>query len=103
MAAIGRNVTVDLSQPGAVLALARSERVTLTVVGPELPLSVGVGDLFRGAGDPIGGARRRFVGGRPRPSFLVGRLSLVRGGGGAVGRAHPGRGPPRDQQGLGEK
>jgi len=55
MAAIGRNVTVDLSQPGAILALARSERVDLTVVGPELPLSVGVVDLFRGAGDPIVG------------------------------------------------
>jgi phosphoribosylamine--glycine ligase len=54
-AAIGRNVTVDLSQPGAVLALARSEGVALTVVGPELPLSVGVVDLFRGAGEPIVG------------------------------------------------
>lgn len=54
-AAIGRNVTVDLSQPGAVLALARSEGVWLTVVGPELPLSVGVVDLFRGAGEPIVG------------------------------------------------
>jgi phosphoribosylamine---glycine ligase len=55
VAAIGRIVTVDLSQPGAVLALARSEGVTLTVVGPELPLSVGVVDLFRGAGEPIVG------------------------------------------------
>lgn len=54
-AAIGRNVTVDLSQPGAVLALARSEGVWLTVVGPELPLSVGVVDLFRRAGEPIVG------------------------------------------------
>jgi phosphoribosylamine---glycine ligase len=55
MAAIGRTVPVDLSQPGAVLALARSERVSLTVVGPELPLSVGVVDLFQGAGEPIVG------------------------------------------------
>jgi phosphoribosylamine---glycine ligase len=55
IAAVGRNVTVDLSQPGAVLALARSEGVSLTVVGPELPLSVGVVDLFRGAGEPIVG------------------------------------------------
>ena len=55
MAAIGRIVSVDLSQPGAVLALAKSEGVTLTVVGPELPLSVGVVDLFRGAGEPIVG------------------------------------------------
>ena len=33
----------------------KSEGVTLTVVGPELPLSVGVVDLFRGAGEPIVG------------------------------------------------
>ena len=32
-----------------------SERVALTVVGPELPLSVGVVDLFRDAGQPIVG------------------------------------------------
>jgi len=55
MAAIGRTVPIDLSQPGAVLALARAELVTLTVVGPELPLSVGVVDLFRDAGQPIVG------------------------------------------------
>ena len=55
MAAAGRTIPVDLSQPGAVLALARSHRVSLTVVGPELPLSVGVVDLFRGAGEPIVG------------------------------------------------
>jgi phosphoribosylamine--glycine ligase len=58
MAAIGRTAAVDLSQPGAVLALARSEGVALTVVGPELPLSVGVVDLFRGAGEPIVGPTR---------------------------------------------
>jgi phosphoribosylamine--glycine ligase len=55
MAAAGRTIPVDLSQPGAVLALARSHHVSLTVVGPELPLSVGVVDLFRGAGEPIVG------------------------------------------------
>jgi phosphoribosylamine---glycine ligase len=55
MAAVGRTVPLDLSQAGAVLALARSERVSLTVVGPELPLSVGVVDLFQGAGEPIVG------------------------------------------------
>jgi phosphoribosylamine---glycine ligase len=53
MAGISETVPVDLSQPGAVLALARAHAVSLTVVGPELPLSVGVVDLFRGAGEPI--------------------------------------------------
>jgi phosphoribosylamine---glycine ligase len=55
MAALGRVVDIDLSQPGTALALARSEGVALTVVGPELPLSVGVVDLFRDAGEPIVG------------------------------------------------
>jgi phosphoribosylamine--glycine ligase len=52
---VGRTVALDLSQPGAVLALARAEGVALTVVGPELPLSVGVVDVFREAGEPIVG------------------------------------------------
>ncbi len=55
MSSIGRTVPLDLSQPGAVLALARLEGVDLTVVGPELPLSVGVVDLFREVNQPIVG------------------------------------------------
>lgn len=37
---------VSLTDPEAMLALARSEAVDLTVVGPEVPLSVGVADRF---------------------------------------------------------
>jgi phosphoribosylamine--glycine ligase len=41
---------VDLRDPSAMLALAEREAADLTVVGPELPLSVGVADAFAAAG-----------------------------------------------------
>jgi phosphoribosylamine---glycine ligase len=40
----------DLTDPGALVALARSEKADLTVVGPEVPLSLGVSDRFAAAG-----------------------------------------------------
>jgi phosphoribosylamine--glycine ligase len=46
IAQIARIVPADLSDPDAVLALAAREQIDLTVVGPELPLSVGVADRF---------------------------------------------------------
>ncbi len=46
IAALARCVPVDLDKPPDILALASREAVDLTVVGPELPLSVGVADLF---------------------------------------------------------
>jgi phosphoribosylamine--glycine ligase len=53
MAALGPVEAVSLTDPAAMLALADRERVTLTIVGPELPLSVGVVDRFVEAGRPI--------------------------------------------------
>ena len=53
MAALGPVAAVSLSDPDAMLALAEREGVTLTIVGPELPLSVGVVDRFVEAGRPI--------------------------------------------------
>ena len=53
MAAIGPVAPVSLSDPDAMLALAEHQAVTLTIVGPELPLSVGVVDRFVEAGRPI--------------------------------------------------
>jgi phosphoribosylamine--glycine ligase len=47
--------SVDLSSPGDLLALAERERADLTVVGPELPLSLGVSDRFAAAGRHICG------------------------------------------------
>lgn len=46
MAAIAETRAVDLSNPDAIADLAAREAIDLTVVGPELPLSVGVADRF---------------------------------------------------------
>lgn len=58
MEALGAVAPVDISDPDAVLALADREAVTLTVVGPELPLAAGVADRFIAAGRPILGPTR---------------------------------------------
>ncbi len=52
---VGPSLPADLTRPESLLALARSNGVGLTVVGPELPLSVGVVDAFEAAGLPIVG------------------------------------------------
>src|SRR5690606_23559916 len=52
-AALARCVPVDLTDPQAVLDLARRERVDLTVVGPDAPLALGLGAVFRQAGAAI--------------------------------------------------
>ncbi len=48
----------DLTKPPHLLALADAHRVDLTVVGPELPLSLGVVDVFAAAGRAIVGPSR---------------------------------------------
>src|SRR5688572_23860037 len=55
IAAHARCVSVDVANPRTVLEIAKREAVDLTVVGPELPLSVGVVDLFAAEGRPIVG------------------------------------------------
>jgi phosphoribosylamine--glycine ligase len=50
ISAVARTVPLDISRPDDILALADRERVDLTVVGPELPLSIGVADRFLAAG-----------------------------------------------------
>jgi phosphoribosylamine--glycine ligase len=45
----------DPTRPADLLALAQREQVDLTVVGPEVPLSLGIADLFVAAGCPIVG------------------------------------------------
>jgi phosphoribosylamine--glycine ligase len=52
-----RNVDVVASDIDALLALAKAEKVELTVVGPEVPLVAGVVDRFRNAGMRIFGPR----------------------------------------------
>jgi phosphoribosylamine--glycine ligase len=50
IARIGRTIDVDLTDTRALAAIAERERSDLTVVGPELPLSRGVADLFSARG-----------------------------------------------------
>ena len=49
-AQVGRNVAVQATDVAGLLDLARSERIDLTVVGPEAPLVAGLADRFREAG-----------------------------------------------------
>lgn len=56
--AVGRCLAVQLDDPFAVLALAEHEGVDLTVVGPELPLQLGIANHFRAKGHPIVGPSR---------------------------------------------
>jgi phosphoribosylamine--glycine ligase len=58
MAALTRTATVDPADPPAVADLARRERIDLTVVGPELPLSRGIVDHFDAEGLAILGPTR---------------------------------------------
>ena len=59
MASVAQCVPVDLTDPGAILALADRERIDLTVVGPEAVLERGVADRFREAGRAIVGPSRQ--------------------------------------------
>jgi phosphoribosylamine--glycine ligase len=54
-----RLAAIDPADPEALLALARRERIDLTVVGPELPLDRGIVDRFRAAGRAIVGPVQR--------------------------------------------
>ncbi len=53
-----RNAAVSASDIDGLLALARSEGVAFTLVGPEAPLVLGVVDLFQAHGLRIFGPRR---------------------------------------------
>ena len=55
IAQVARCVPVDLKDVDAMLRLAEVERPELTIVGPELPLSIGVVDAFRERGYRIFG------------------------------------------------
>ena len=46
IAQLARSASVDLGSPDSVLALADREQIDITIVGPELPLSLGVADRF---------------------------------------------------------
>jgi len=50
IARLARTTALDLNDVDAVIALATREAIDLTIVGPELPLSLGVADRFASAG-----------------------------------------------------
>src|SRR4030095_7751030 len=62
IARLARIIAIDLASPDAMLALADREQIEFTVVGPELPLSLGVADRFAKEGrllfGPTAGAAR---------------------------------------------
>jgi phosphoribosylamine--glycine ligase len=58
IARIARTLAADLADPDALLALAAREQIDLTVVGPELPLSVGIADRFAADGRLLFGPTR---------------------------------------------
>ena len=58
IASAARCLPADAGAPAQLLAIAESQGVDLTVVGPELPLSRGVVDAFTAAGRAIVGPTR---------------------------------------------
>ena len=57
-AQLGENVNIRVDDLDGLLAFAQKEAVDLTVVGPELPLSLGIVDRFEAVGLLIFGARQ---------------------------------------------
>ncbi len=56
--ALGENLSVDPTDPAAVVAAAREHRIDRVVVGPEAPLAAGVVDALEAAGIPAFGPTR---------------------------------------------
>jgi len=46
MAQLARTLPIDLADPEAARSLAEREQIDFTIVGPELPLSLGIADRF---------------------------------------------------------
>ena len=56
---VARCVPVDPADPHAVAAIARREEIDFTIVGPELPLSRGIADVFAAEGNLLFGPTQR--------------------------------------------
>src|SRR6185503_11873146 len=58
ISALAQCIPGDLTKPQQLLTVAEAHAIDLTVVGPELPLSLGVADVFAAAGRAIVGPTR---------------------------------------------
>jgi len=58
IAELAENVAIKVDDLPGLLAFAKKEQIGLTVVGPELPLSLGIVDLFEDNGLTVFGARK---------------------------------------------
>jgi phosphoribosylamine--glycine ligase len=56
---LARCIPVDPADAHAVAAIARREDIDFTIIGPELPLSRGVADVFAAEGDLLFGPTQR--------------------------------------------
>jgi phosphoribosylamine--glycine ligase len=62
IARLARTTPADLGRPDLLVELAEREQIDLTIVGPELPLSVGVADRFAADGRLLFGPTRAAAG-----------------------------------------
>ncbi len=58
IARLAQTVPLKIDQVDALLLFAKTERIDLTIVGPEQPLALGLVDRFEAAGLPVFGPRR---------------------------------------------
>jgi phosphoribosylamine--glycine ligase len=75
IAAVAHCVHADVASPQALLQIAQREKIDVTVVGPELPLSRGVVDVFNAAGRPIVGPTRAAARLESSKSFAKGFMA----------------------------
>ena len=59
IAELARCYPVSVTDVEGLLTLARAERPDVTIVGPEMPLALGIADRFRDAGLPVFGPSAR--------------------------------------------
>ena len=59
IARLARCIAVDAADPHALVAIAKREAIDFTIVGPELPLSRGVADVFADEGLLLFGPSQR--------------------------------------------
>jgi phosphoribosylamine--glycine ligase len=78
-AELAENCEVAADDVDGLLALARARRIDLTIVGPELPLTAGIVDVFAAAGLRIFGPNRRAAeleGSKAFTKALLARLGV---------------------------